>query len=195
MARPKSSSARYGLASKVFEIAFACFSGSSFHILLTGFDLRAYIVSGERIDVSPLGSYDDWSRRIREPLVWLGCADPVKTMDRVRQDDPARLSLAAVVQQWAKHLDPEKRYRALKIVEYATSKRFTISGDGARARRERADFHTALLGVAGDGGFINVKRLGRYLAANKNKVIDCMRIEEAGSHAGSLYWILRKTGG
>jgi putative DNA primase/helicase len=44
----------------------------------------AYLRSGERVDVRPFGSFETWSRMVREPLVWLGLPDPV---DSIRSSD------------------------------------------------------------------------------------------------------------
>jgi hypothetical protein len=46
--------------------------------------LRAGI-AGERIGLSPFGSFDKWSYRIREPLVWLRQIDPCETLIDVRK--------------------------------------------------------------------------------------------------------------
>jgi hypothetical protein len=35
----------------------------------------------------PLGSFERWSRRIRDPLLWLGAADPCASQDSIRQND------------------------------------------------------------------------------------------------------------
>ena len=53
--------------------------------------LRAWHVAratGERINAPPYGGFADWSRRVREPLVWLGEADPCDTVGKVRESDP-----------------------------------------------------------------------------------------------------------
>jgi hypothetical protein len=41
----------------------------------------AYLVSGEAVKCTPLGSYGMWSHMVREPLMWLGEADLVKSME------------------------------------------------------------------------------------------------------------------
>jgi len=42
---------------------------------------RAYWVLGERVKCSPIASYGMWSRVVREPLIWLGLPDPVKSIE------------------------------------------------------------------------------------------------------------------
>jgi putative DNA primase/helicase len=55
---------------------------------------RAYIAAGcPNVCKTPLGSYAGWSRMVRSPLVWLGGADPVNSMDELRQEDPERRAL------------------------------------------------------------------------------------------------------
>ena len=56
--------------------------------------LRAWHVSRQKLDQVPLGSFEDWSRRIRNPLIWLNRADPCETMLKVKDNDPSRLALA-----------------------------------------------------------------------------------------------------
>lgn len=53
--------------------------------------LKAYQKAGRsRQDVKPWGGFDDWSRTIRELLVWLGCDDPCETREQIIVDDPDR---------------------------------------------------------------------------------------------------------
>ena len=66
--------------------------------------LRAWLASNERMKLPPYGSFETWSRRVREALVWLGCADPCDTVESVRADDPQRSDLAAILAQWEQHL-------------------------------------------------------------------------------------------
>lgn len=41
--------------------------------------VRAYAVAGRPITVEPLASFEDWSRVVREALIWLDAGDPVAT--------------------------------------------------------------------------------------------------------------------
>jgi hypothetical protein len=46
--------------------------------------VRAYVLAGRPCEMPPLRMYYDWCRMVREPLVWLGMADPVRTIDKQR---------------------------------------------------------------------------------------------------------------
>ena len=62
--------------------------------------VRAYLISGERQKLPPLGSFERWSHWVREALVWLGEADPVDTMERVRAVDTAMMKRRQLMKAW-----------------------------------------------------------------------------------------------
>ena len=81
--------------------------------------LRAWHVAqsgGERVDVEPYGGFSDWSRRVREPLIWLGVADPCDTVVKVRENDPHRDLLTAVVMQWKQHLGLNMKFTVQELI-------------------------------------------------------------------------------
>jgi hypothetical protein len=54
-----------------------------------------------RLDAgAALGSYDRWCRWIRDPLIALGCRDPVGRIDELRAADPLRENLAELFAIW-----------------------------------------------------------------------------------------------
>ena len=46
--------------------------------------VRAYLLAGRPCEMPPLRMYYDWCRMVREPLIWLGMSDPVRTIDKQR---------------------------------------------------------------------------------------------------------------
>jgi putative DNA primase/helicase len=50
--------------------------------------VRAYILAGRPNVAARLASFEGWSDIVRSPLIWLGRDDPVKTIDKTRQEDP-----------------------------------------------------------------------------------------------------------
>jgi len=65
------------------------------HAVLT--ILRAYIVAGRPGQSTPLGGFEPWSRLVRDALIWLGEADPLVTMNEIRDHDPQRGVLQRVI--------------------------------------------------------------------------------------------------
>lgn len=54
----------------------------------------------------PLGSYETWSRWVRDPLLALGCADPVERTALLKARDPIRERNAQLFTEWwARHAD------------------------------------------------------------------------------------------
>lgn len=62
--------------------------------------LRAYHIAGRPQQRAPLGSFTDWSRWVRDALIWLGEADPCDTMEGIRGADPKLEALTTVLEQW-----------------------------------------------------------------------------------------------
>jgi putative DNA primase/helicase len=51
----------------------------------------------------PLGSFEEWAEWCRDPLLALGCLDPVERIERVKADDPHRRWIVEVFQTWDAH--------------------------------------------------------------------------------------------
>jgi hypothetical protein len=62
--------------------------------------LRAFHIAGRPQQRAPLGSFTDWSRWIRDALIWLGEADPCDTMEVSRGADPKLEALTSVLEGW-----------------------------------------------------------------------------------------------
>jgi hypothetical protein len=48
----------------------------------------------------PLGSFEQWALWVRDPLLTLGCEDPVEEMLRAKQNDPTRRDLRQLFATW-----------------------------------------------------------------------------------------------
>jgi putative DNA primase/helicase len=120
---------------------------------------RAYIVAGRPHPLRPLPSYEDWSRVVREPLVWLGWPDPVDTMEALRAEDPAGAERHKVFDAWKSTIGVGKN-RSIKtseIIDKAT---------------QHTELHDTLLAIASQrfGGGIDPKVLGKWLAAQEKNI-------------------------
>jgi len=146
--------------------------------------LRAYHVAGRPQQATPLGSFVDWSRWVRDALIWLGEADPCSTMEEVRGADPKLEALTMVIEQWQAVLG-ERRVSVKEVIEAAVEQAPSLFG---RPEFRHPDFREALLVVAGDGGAINSRRLGKWLGANQNRIIDGMKIVADGVVVGIARW-------
>jgi hypothetical protein len=139
--------------------------------------LRAWHVAGERITLAPFGSFEEWSQRIRSPLVWLGKTDPCETLAEIRENDPHRAVLIAVIMQWQANLQIGTKYSIQDVIGRAINV---------------PTFYAALMGVAASHGGQNVsnERLGRWLKQVEGKMVGKLMLKSAGRTAGYPMWML-----
>ncbi|HWL67120.1 MAG TPA: hypothetical protein VNS22_01920 [Geminicoccus sp.] len=154
--------------------------------------LRAFHVAGrpQQKQSKPLGSFTDWSEWVRGALLWLGEADPVKTMEDARNDDPKLEAMRSVMEQWQAVIKPEIRVTVRELIERATAHR---TGDWGKPDFIHPDFREALLKIANDRGNVNSFRLGKWLSANKGRIVDGYSIEADGQEKGIGTWKLSKS--
>lgn len=50
-----------------------------------------------------LGSYEQWARWVRDPLLALGCTDPVERIRALKTQDPERLAIEDIFVEWWRH--------------------------------------------------------------------------------------------
>jgi len=145
--------------------------------------LRAYFVTEDRINLVPIGSYEGWSRRVREALVWLGRADPCGTMASARRADPVTSQLSNVITAWRNSVGINKDVTVQALVEMVG--RVDPAGDYVHS-----DLRDALLAVAVEGREINVRRLGKWLSKNENRVIDRYKIARSAAQTSVARWLI-----
>jgi hypothetical protein len=51
----------------------------------------------------PLGSFEKWAEWCRDPLVALGCRDPVERIEELKAADPHRLRIGELFRAWWEH--------------------------------------------------------------------------------------------
>lgn len=57
----------------------------------------------------PIGSYEVWAEWCRDPLVDLGCKDPVTRIDEIKAADPRRRALVSIFETWWDDLGNQTR--------------------------------------------------------------------------------------
>lgn len=149
--------------------------------------LRAFHVAGRPEQRTPLGSFTDWSRWVRDALIWLGEADPCETIEGMRGADPKLEALTAVLEEWRSVIG----FTALtmrEIIERAAAQHTTLYG---KPEFDNPEFREAMLRVAGAGGAINGTQLGKWLSAHQNRIVAGHRIINAGSTGNRVRWQLQ----
>jgi hypothetical protein len=154
--------------------------------------LRAYHVAGCPHQVAPLGSFADWSNLVRSALMWLGCADPCDTMEKVRKADPQMALIKHVMAQWGKAFG-RKAVTTGDLAAKAEEVAGQSSGSATIKNPKYPELRDALLAVAGEGARINGRKLGRWLSGQQGRVVNGHKFVSTGTRGGQLLWTLTPT--
>lgn len=154
--------------------------------------LRAYDLAGRPGTPPALGSFAEWSGWVRGALLWLGLADPVQTMEALREQDPRLEAASAVLTQWWAVLGS-----AAVGVREVTDAANLAKANGSmgfagysRPEFQHPDFREALLLISGEGGVINNRRLGKWLAAFQDRIVSGLRLRQLPRRGGVARWVL-----
>jgi hypothetical protein len=114
---------------------------------------------------------------VRAPLVWLGRADPVDSMDAARQEDPSRRALHSLIELWRDYLTLNMAYTTSELVCRANELANPISQHG-EPQEPLPELRELLLQQAGtQRSEISTKALGNWLTSIRGRVHNGMCIE------------------
>lgn len=129
--------------------------------------IRAYLTVG-KLDQTPvpIGSYKQWSRFCREPLIWLGLPDPATSLiSQVSNDVDAEALKDLIDELW-------KRYGKRSVTVR------TIVNDAELDD----DLKSALMALPiMEGRYINANKLGWYLRKNRGRIVEGFYIDTGDS--------------
>lgn len=140
--------------------------------------MRAYVAAGHpmRGELTAVGSFDAWSSRVREPLVWLGAGDPASTIEQAIGSDPEIEFLKELLPLWhgafgdrpitVKELDRETTFAPTKALGEL---------------RELLEDHLS------DGRW-DSRKIGKRLGKRKGRMAGSLRLEAGGSGMDGRSW-------
>jgi hypothetical protein len=94
----------------------------------------------------PIGSFETWGEWVRDPLLTLGCRDPVERIEVIKARDPHRQKIAELFGTWHRHHGDAP----IKAVDLAEPVRHLIDPQG-RGRQYVATFLGKLAGTRAAG--------------------------------------------
>jgi putative DNA primase/helicase len=137
--------------------------------------LRAFLVAGRPGLLPPRAGYEVWSDQVRSALVWLGCADPCLSTDRLRAQDPVVMRREALFTAWRDELHG-KAMTQKELVD-AVSKGGIIGGYGSfsgfGSNYDYLAWREAVLDVAAsrrDPQMLDRGKFNWWLRKNENSV-------------------------
>lgn len=116
--------------------------------------------------LTPIGSYDDWSRFCREPLIWLGEPDPAASLIRQVKDNTDNEVLGVFLKLWRKLYGDE----SMTVRE--------VMADALNEPQLLEIIHE--LPVT-DRDSINPNKLGHYLKDHRGVRVNGLRIDDGHS--------------
>lgn len=148
--------------------------------------VRSYLLAGCPGKLPQLASFGAWSDLVRSALVWLGCADPAKSIQEVRRSDPVLETLRQVQAAWRRCYGQEGR-SARHIAD-------TFEGFDPNTENGQAllDLRAALAPVAADRGKIDASKLGYWLRSSKDRIVDGWKFSAVAAPHGVTEWAVTK---
>jgi hypothetical protein len=106
----------------------------------------------------PLGSFHDWGRWCRDPLLALGCVDPAARVADVKANDPRRRQLAELFAAWWEH----HRDQPVRIVDLHEGVR-AVADPAGKGRQYLAAMIGKLEGTRAAGFVLNrIRTAGKW---------------------------------
>ncbi|WP_395819701.1 bifunctional DNA primase/polymerase [Archangium minus] len=150
--------------------------------------VRAFVAAGSPGRAPRLASFEGWSDTVRSSLIWLGCADPVATMEAARAEDPLMALLRAALGSWASHFGTGRATARTAADVLRIAEGFDAA-DTFPALKE------AVLAVASNRGRPDARTFGKWLSRHKGRIVAGFRLEgEADAHGHAARWWVERHG-
>ena len=149
--------------------------------------VRAFLDSGETLDLVPIGSFEDWTRTVRSALVWLGVPDPADAIQTSRENDSALLALCSIL-TFLVDVFGGAPFSVADVINVNSSA--GLDEPDKQASKYRAEFREIILSVAGVRGKMNGRRLSTWFDRNTGRFVGGARIErdEPDKHTKARRW-------
>lgn len=132
----------------------------------------AYIAAGSPdVGLSPYGSFGDWDRLVRRPLKWAGLEDPLGGAEVLRDHDPDLEAARALLSSWLDAFGSN-------VVGAAEVVRAATETGPMTCEHLRPELRDALQVICAEK--ITARRLGYWLRANRDRIVDGMRVHHCG---------------
>ena len=129
--------------------------------------LKAFQLCTEKPNIKLLGRFEEWSRHVCWPIVWLGLPDPVTSQGLLKDADPYTDDLRGVLEQ-IYNLKVSSHFTAGDLIKETVGMNTNSTHNEIQQR-----LRTVLMEVASDksGSAINNKKLGRYFSKNAGRIV------------------------
>ena len=163
--------------------------------------IRGYLTHGERCGKGSTASYEEWDFLIRQTVCWLAAhpelcgsvvfADPVLAIDKSMEEDPDKAKLGGFLEaMWA--------WRGSEVFRVADLCKFFMQCELDAFCRNGSN--STLADVLEDiasvrGGKLNPRSLGKWLSANKDRLVNDLRIVQIPGRKDVQQWMIQAVTG
>lgn len=153
--------------------------------------MSAYQRQAERVQCSPFGSFGEWSRLVREPLIWLGMEDPVESIRGLEDADPERGQLRAMLAAvWA--AVETREFKVADLLRIVQSKRQADIETGRAIDQSTSEaLNEALVSVCQRNGELSAAALGKWLLRMSGRIEGGKRFVKFRSSSVSATWVIQ----
>ncbi len=136
-------------------------------------------------------SFEIWSDTVRRTVLLvrdldlLDVDDPVDAIDVTYELDPETAKLGALMSAWF-DVFGKTPVKISDLIRKATD-----TGPELNFNDVNPELLDALLEIAGEGHSVNSRRLGRWVERNRDRMVDSLKIVEAGKYNGLRMWKLQ----
>ena len=178
---------------------------------------RAYLAhieaGGEKPEIRPYGSYPDWDRFVRQPLVWLDQADPLDSQKTLRADDPVKQRRTSIIEAWREAFPDNHAMTLAEVVRFATTPAADTQAytddDAVRAakialQKVEQEIKENLLNTLREAfpagrDSVNTVQMAAWMRKFASRKTEGWRFVKTGEegeskHKGGVHWKLQKVG-
>ena len=139
--------------------------------------VRAWIVAGRpKTLCKSLAGFGDWSDLCRQPLLWLGLADPTESVFQAMAEDPDRETLGRLLTAW------QSVFGSTPAMVRDAVKQASPFHD------EHVELREVLHDIADERGEINRRRLGWWIRRHAGRIVDGRRFVRASGNRSAEAW-------
>ena len=144
----------------------------------------AYHAAGRpELGAKPYGSFEEWDRVIRLPLIWAGLPDPLGAAEAMRDEDHELVAMRGLLAAWWA-IWADKPVTPSRVIEAARDSDHPLA---PVPTGPTADLVEALRGLLGDGAAaLNPKALGWKLRSWQGRILDGYRLIRAPRSSGGV---------
>ena len=126
----------------------------------------------------PLGSFERWGEWCRDPLVALGCCDPVERIEALKANDPRRQHVVELFTAWWEH-HRDSRVAASQLADVVKA----IADPQNKGRQYLASTVAGKVGTNA-GGFVLTRHVGEGRWSTATYVLNKFEPADATGHRG-----------